>query len=438
MNPKLLLAMSDGTVLEHPALLALARSGEDIVEPVERPIPMPRGGRLVHLPGRRPVGRDPATGRAEVLDRLRIGARSVVPNAVGALLPPGYTRTLLPADLRVGGPVLSQWAYAAAGWGSHGPVVWALRTDRRTHWDPARFSTSGLAGLVEARLARSPRNRVLRQLETCALEYRCFTSQNIFYERDEGALPASVACNARCVGCISEEKPGGPPASHARIREAPPGEELAEVATHHLLAAAGRSMVSFGQGCEGEPLTRVLAIEDAIRRTRRKTARGSINVNTNGSRPQAMARLLDAGLDACRVSLNSAHAELYAAYYNPVGYSFDDVEATLSLARRRGAYVALNLLVFPGVTDRLGEVLRLVDLVVRHRVDQVQARSLCIDADQYMEVARGRGALGEPIGVRQLLSALKAEAPWVEIGNFARARFERRPTRAGAGRRKRS
>ena len=86
------------------------------------------------------------------------------------------------------------------------------------------------------------------------------------------------------------------------------------VAVEHLETARGRVLVSFGQGCEGEPLLRWRDVAKAIRLARARTDRGSINVNTNGSRPDALAALFDAGLDACRVSLNSASPDLYAAY----------------------------------------------------------------------------------------------------------------------------
>ena len=145
----------------------------------------------------------------------------------------------------------------------------------------------------------------------------------------------------------------------------------------------------------------------------------------SASRPASLAALFDAGLDAVRVSLSSAHPELYAAYYRPVGYGLADVEDSLALARERQGYLALNLLILPGVTDRGGEVELLCALIRRHRVDQVQARSLCIDSDSYVELARGRGAGGEPIGVRSMLARFRREAPWLSIGNFARARGER-------------
>src|SRR5690606_24133565 len=128
-------------------------------------------------------------------------------------------------------------------------------------------------------------------------------------------------CNARCVGCISEQQADEGIASHERMNGPPTAEEMATLGLRHLADAGetlvGRAMVSFGQGCEGEPLTRWKQIAQAIELMRRETSRGSININTNASLPDALAALADAGLDACRISLNSALAPLYGAYYRP-------------------------------------------------------------------------------------------------------------------------
>ncbi len=423
---KLLVADPKGTVFEHPTLLATVRQDEEVAPAHGRPIPLPTGAKLAHLPGRLPVGFDPATNELVPVRQVKLGGRTFTPHAVGAVLPPGYTRTLLPGEVKAFGPVLPQWAYTAAAWGKEGPVVWALHTDRRKHWTPERFSTAEVKALVKEHRARFPTNAVLRQLETCALVYRCFTSQNVFYCRDEGALPASIMCNATCVGCISEQPEDGPPASHDRMEDGPSAEELAEVAVWHLTHAPGRTMVSFGQGCEGEPLTRWKVLVQAIRLTRARTQRGSININTNGSLTAGLEALYDAGLDAVRVSLNSAVKSLYEAYYRPHKYGWEDVEASIALSRKKGAYVALNLLLFPGVTDRKGEVDALERLVRRYKVNQIQTRPLAIDPLQYIDVARGQGAGGEPIGIGPMLKRLKAKAPWLTIGNFARGLGERR------------
>jgi len=216
-----------------------------------------------------------------------------------------------------------------------------------------------------------------------------------------------------------------PPSSHDRIQRAPSAEEMAEVGAEHLETATGRTMVSFGQGCEGEPLLRWKEIARAIRLTRERTSRGSINVNTNGSMPDALSALAGAGLDAVRISLNSASPDLYSAYYRPVNYTLADVEASMRTAKAKGLYLALNLLVFPGVTDREEEVERLSSLVRRVKADQVQARSLAMDPDVYWEIARDRGGRGPALGVPALLRALRAARPGLVVGNFARGLGER-------------
>jgi pyruvate-formate lyase-activating enzyme len=429
--PHLLFSDEQGVVYDHPELQAAVRSGDDLLHPPERPIALPEGASLAMLPGRRPVGIDPATGRLAVLDQVQVGRRRFVPHAVGATLPPGFTRTFLPAVSRpalavaADAPILPQWAYTAAAATPAGFVAWALRTDRRAHWSPARHSTPDLAARVAARLEATP-NPIYRQLSRCALEWRCFTAQNTFYGRDEGAIPSSARCNAACVGCLSEQDQGLPPPSQERITRPPTAEEMAEVAIHHLTTARGKVMISFGQGCEGEPLLRWKEIERAIRLVRARTSRGSIHANTNGSLPGPLGALCDAGLDSVRISLNSAAPDLYDAYYRPTGYRLADVFRSIETAREKGAYLALNLLTFPGVTDREGEVELLAGLVRRTGVDQVQTRPLAIDPDVYLAIARGRGAGGPALGVRRLIGALRAARPGLVVGNFSRARPERK------------
>ena len=432
MTAQLLFADEQGRVYEHPTLLALVRDGEApgcAALPAERAEPLPAHASLAALPGRRPLGFDPATGRTVEVAEMRLGKKSVRVNAVAAVLPPGWTRTALPAYRKSAvAPLLPQWAYTAAAWDARlGHVTWALHTDRRGHWDPADHSTPELASLVKERLAREPENPLLRQLSRCALEYRCFTAQNTFYVRDEGAIPASVGCNARCVGCISEQPEEGSPSSHERMDDAPDAQRMADIGIAHLSAASGRTMISFGQGCEGEPLTRGTVIAEAIRRMRERTPRGSININTNGSLPENLQLLIDAGLDACRISLNSAHAPLYEAYYQPIKYGWADVSRSIHLARERGLYTALNLLTFPGVTDREGEIDALCAVVASAGVDQVQVRSLAIDPEQYESVARSTSAGGRALGMRALFRRLKEARPGLVVGNFARGLGERGP-----------
>src|SRR5207248_7120536 len=122
-----------------------------------RAVPLPAHASLSVLPGRRPIGLDPATGGAIELREVRVGRRTIRPSAVAAVLPPGWTRTELPAYRKLPiAPVLPQWAYTAAAWDEARQchVAWALHTDKRRHWDPATHSTADLPERVQSRLAR--------------------------------------------------------------------------------------------------------------------------------------------------------------------------------------------------------------------------------------------------------------------------------------------
>lgn len=77
--PKLLFADSKGKVMEHPYLLATLRSGEELLPPQDKPIPLPAAGRLVHLPGRLPVGIHPETGELELVREMKVGGRQLCP-----------------------------------------------------------------------------------------------------------------------------------------------------------------------------------------------------------------------------------------------------------------------------------------------------------------------------------------------------------------------
>ncbi len=79
--------------------------------------------------------------------------------------------------------------------------------------------------------------------------------------------------------------------------------------------------MSFGQGCEGEPLIVSDVIRDAILLIRKETSKGTINLNTNASLPSRVAELADAGLDSMRISMNSPRPKTYKAYFRQ-GYGF--------------------------------------------------------------------------------------------------------------------
>lgn len=365
----------------------------------EELIPAPAGTVPMVLPGRHPLLRDGVSTR-----RL----------ALAVMLPAGYTRLLLPAYTRdADAPALPLFGYTFACVVDDELYVAAMRTDESEDWQPRTFAEGELEALLDRRIETDRLNRVLRQVALCSREYGCFTAQNVFLERGEAALPVSPKCNARCVGCISEQEPdAGLLSPQVRISFETTPEELSRVAIHHL-ERVDDGIVSFGQGCEGEPLLRSITIAKAIEQIRAVRSNGTINLNTNGSMPSALKRCIDAGLQAVRISLNSFRPRVYAAYYRPSGYTLDDVFESIRLASKAGLRVSLNLLTHPGVTDEEEEVCAMQSLLRNARIDMIQTRTLNIDPEWYFETV-GRPA--NPLGMRAAIEAIRDAG--VRVGNF--------------------
>ncbi len=186
------------------------------------------------------------------------------------------------------------------------------------------------------------------------------------------------------------------------------------------LEQAEEAIVSFGQGCEGEPLLQWRRIEQAIRAMRERTDKGVININSNASNPRWLQRLYDAGLDTLRASTISGHPETYAAYYRPLGYTFEDVKESLKRARDAGVYSSINLLCFPGMIDREREVEALIAFVRETGLRLIQLRNLNIDPEVLLPKMPPLDSMGKALGVRTLVETLHREVPEVAIGNFTR------------------
>jgi molybdenum cofactor biosynthesis enzyme MoaA len=194
-------------------------------------------------------------------------------------------------------------------------------------------------------------------------------------------------------------------------------KEIVSLAVRHL-DQAEQAIVSFGQGCEGEPLTEHELIAESIRKIRERTSRGTINLNTNGSWPDRVRQVAESGLDSIRISINSCRRDLYRAYYRPKDYDFDDVVSSIELSRKMDLYTMINYLVFPGVTDQEDEIEALTDLIRKTGLNFVHLKNLCIDPQLYVEkMPKGRS---KAVGMKKMVSLLKQEFPKLELGYFNR------------------
>ncbi|WP_346238555.1 radical SAM protein [Niabella insulamsoli] len=410
-SPYVLYSDGKGNIFEDTSLYVTGRSGWDAMQIDSAEwMELPDGGSLYELPGRRGIGIDVATGEMRLCEKGW---------AVAAFIPPAHTGFYIAAfETAPDAPTLPLFCYTAVGWFDDKFFVPAMRIEQDIRQECRGFNTdkveTGVAQLIEA----YPHNRLVKHLaENCALTYHCPAARNYFMGRWECPVPASPACNANCVGCISLQPDEETIVStQDRLKFKPSVEEIVEFTVPHL-ETAPFPLISFGQGCEGEPLLMWETIEKAIIEIRKHTDKGSININTNGSKPDAVKRLCEAGLNSIRVSTNSARPEIYMPYYRPNNYVFEDIVESLKIVDQFGGWTSINYFVFPGMTDSIAEYEALRKLIRDTNLKMIQWRNFNIDPDWYLGKI-GVADTGECMGVHQLLEEIRAEFPDLKYGYF--------------------
>lgn len=414
--PCLLIADKDGNISEFPELLMAGMSNGSYVQPdLKDLIPLPEGSELFALPGRFPVGWDPSTNEPVVLTENPFANGNV--QAVAAFMAPAHTSILTSGyQTQPGAPTLPLFAYSAVGWHRNRFWVAGFRSDQDKRQDASQYRQTTVDSRTKKKLRSHKDNRLIQHLGKCCLTYGCPAARNYFLGRWEAPLPTSPACNARCLGCISLQASGCCPSTQERITFVPSVAEITQVAVPHL-QTADNPIVSFGQGCEGEPLLQAGVIAEAIRAIRDTTARGTINLNSNASLPEGITRLALAGLDSLRVSLNSAQEIYYTRYYRPQNYQFSDVLRSIDSMKDHGRFVSLNYFILPGFTDSEAEYTALCRLIRTHRPDFLQLRNLNIDPEWYLQTLdfpKNTGATG----VRAWLTRIRNEFPLLRFGYY--------------------
>ncbi len=401
-----LYADENGEIFDAPGIGAIGRFGDEI-RPLtpEDLIPLPESADLMYLPDRQALGTDregnilPLTGQA-----------------VSAILPAGYTRTLMPGfQLMEEASRLPLYGYTAVAVYKDELYAAAIYTDENHKWDPENYNTPDLKKLVKRVKKDLPNNPLIEHLANCSLEWHCCTAENLFYRRWECGIPTSPACNANCFGCISLQPAECCPSPQERIKFRPTPEEIAEIGIYHL-STAPEGIISFGQGCEGEPSLEANNISGGIRLIRQQTSKGQININTNAGYTEGIKKIVDAGLDTMRVSIISALPESYQAYYRSC-YKLEDVKESIRYALAHGIYVSLNMLYFPGFNDRPEELAAWEDFFRELPVQMIQVRNLNIDPDAFMEIMPT--PQGQPVGTKNFLAKLHKEFPEMVIGSFS-------------------
>ena len=410
-SPYLLYSDGKGNIFEDETLFALGRAGWDAVPiEIEEWIKLPEGGSLYELPGRKGIGIDVLTGDMRLCEKGW---------AVAAFIPPAHTSTFIAAfETDPEAEILPLFCYTAAGWHNEEFYVTAIRIEKDIRQESAGYDPEKIELGVEAMLEAYPNNRLVNHLaETCCRTYTCPAARNYFIGRWECPIPTSPACNSNCIGCISFQPESESITSpQDRLQFKPTAEEIVEFTVPHLMNAAF-PLVSFGQGCEGEPLLMWETIRESIKEIRKHTSRGSININTNGSMPKAVRALCEAGLDSIRVSTNSLQKSWYEKYYRPNNYKFEDIIESLKIVDEFGGWSSINYFVFPGMTDTEGEYEALRKVIKETNLKMIQWRNFNIDPDWYL----GKMGVTEPMqifGVRNLMEMLREEFPNLKYGYF--------------------
>jgi len=411
VNPYLLYSDGKGNIFEDTSLYVVGRTGWDALPiPEDEWIALPDGGTLYELPGRRGIGIDVKTGEMRLCEKGW---------AVAAFIPPAHTGLYLAAfETMPDAPTLPLFSYTAVGWHQHTTYVPAVRVELDIRQECSGYNDKTIRQGVDAFLKAYPNNRLVHHLaHKCTLTYTCPASRNYFMGRWECPVPTSPACNANCVGCISfQPEDETIVATQDRLTFKPTAEEIVEFTVPHLQTAPF-PIISFGQGCEGEPLLMWETIAAAIKEIRRHTPNGSININTNGSKPDAVEKLMQAGLNSIRVSMNSAQADLYTKYYQPNNYVFEDLIKSLQVVRQYQGWSSINYFVFPGMTDSEAEYEALRTFIKATDINMIQWRNFNIDPDWYLG-RMGITDAGDSMGIKQLMDLIHEEFPHIKFGYF--------------------
>lgn len=409
--PYLLYADAKGNTYEDKTLYAIGRSGWEAGEvPLEEWIELPNGGQLYTLPDRQGLGIDVRTGEVRVCEKGR---------AVSAFVPPAYTvLRLAPYVTLPEATPLPLYCYSAVSWSGGKIYVPATRIEQDIRQEAAGYDDEKIESGIQTLTSLYPQNRLVKHLaENCAARYSCPAARNFFLGRWECPVPVSPACNANCLGCISFiPETEVFQSSHDRLSFKPSATEIIEYTVPHL-ESAPYPIISFGQGCEGEPLLMWETIREAILQIRKFTDKGSININTNGSKPEAVNQLCQSGLNSIRVSMNSAQANLYMGYYLPNNYTFQDIVESLKVVRSHGGWASINYFVFPGVTDTETEYQALCNLIDYTDLSMIQWRNFNIDPDFYLHKLNV-GPEEQGMGVLVMMNRLRAKYPDLKFGYF--------------------
>ncbi len=406
-----------GNIYDHPYYRMAGFSGRNLSKISKGDlIPIPEFSKLFYFPECPPIGINPATGKPEIVREIKAGRKTQKCFAVAAFLEPGFVRSHLPAvDYSKKDYTLPMWGYTAVGFEDEDYKVAGFRIEYNHRWDPGNYDDTYLLDKIDRYKEEYAETPLVNHLADCAVNNHCFAAKNLFMRRWEAPLPVSRSCNASCLGCLSLQEDDITRSSHFRISFTPKVDDIVSMAVNHLEHAED-AIVSFGQGCEGEPLTEYKLISESIIEIRKQTNKGTINLNTNGSWPERVREIAGAGLDSIRISLNSARKAFYNAYYRPRGYFFEDVLSSIKLSGDMGLYTMINYLIFPGISDQEDEIEALSELIRNTGLNFIHFKNLNIDPELYLNSMPLTDSPAK--GMKKMSEIIKRDFPDIRLGYF--------------------
>ena len=226
-----------------------------ISHPEEDWIPLPEGGSLYELPGRRAIGIDVKTGEMRLCEKGW---------AVAAFIPPAHTGLSLQHMKQ---PSEHQHYRCSVTRQLDGKTIHFLFQQCASNKISGRKAVASTMQKFDSgvnHLLKSyPHNRLVKHLaENCCLTYHCPAAQELFYRQMgmSGAILTSLQCKLYRLHFFPTQDETIP-STQDRLTFKPSAEEIVEFTVPHL-ESAPFPIISFGQGCEGEPLLMWETIRD--------------------------------------------------------------------------------------------------------------------------------------------------------------------------------
>ena len=347
-RPCLVFADTNGNIYDEPELYMLSRSNSELSLPrPDEVTPLPDGWPIVLLPSRQPLGLDPETGEAVIVEEL----------AAAALLPANYIASGLPAyHMTDKHTAIPEGAYAALGLAHDKLYVCAKKiTDDTPHRKP-KASSGSLKKSAATLKSTYLENRLIAALADALPSSSPFI-KNFFLGQGEILLPFAPT---------KESSPSPSailPQSLPQIFFTPSATEISEVLSHHMNTAI-RPVVTFvappNTLATPELFTPLI---EAIGQYRQQGGTYPITLQTETLVSTVIPLLKEAGLTSITLTIPAAYPSLYDALNEINNWSFAHMASLIKEVQTASLPFTLRYAYIPGISDTEKELDSLINLI---------------------------------------------------------------------------